>query len=127
MKQFTSPAQQLGQIGERIACKYLQNKGFSIIERNFTLKCGEIDIIASKGEDLRFIEVKTLKYKGEKPFFKPEDNMHHQKMRKLAKTCLMYADIKKLGDQIPWQIDILAIEYDVVMKRAYIRHHECIY
>ena len=126
MKRFTSKTQKIGQIGENIACKYLQNKGFSIIERNFTLKCGEIDIIACKGEELHFIEVKTLQYKGEKPFFRPEDNMHHRKLQRLAKTCLIYADMKKLGDQIPWQIDVLAIEYDVVMKRAYIRHLQCI-
>jgi putative endonuclease len=127
MKQFTSPNQKIGQIGENIACKYLQNKGFTILERNFTLKCGEIDIIAHKGEELRFIEVKATKYKGEMSFFKPEDNVHRRKMAKLARTCLVYADMKKLGDQIPWQIDVLAVEYDEVMKRAYIRHLECIY
>ncbi len=127
MKQFTSPSQKIGQIGEHIACKYLQNKGFTILERNFTLKCGEIDIIAYKGESLRFIEVKSANYKGEAPIIRPEDNLHRRKMAKLARACLIYADMKKLGDQIPWQIDIVAVEYDEAMKKAYIRHLECIY
>jgi putative endonuclease len=127
MKIFTSKTQKIGQIGENIACKYLKNKGFTILERNFTLKCGEIDIIANKGEELRFIEVKTMLYKGKTGSIRPEDNMHTLKIRRLAKACLVYADMKKLGDQIPWQIDVLAIQYDVVMKRAYVRHLECIY
>ncbi len=127
MKLFTSKTQKIGQIGENIACKYLQNKGFTILERNFTLKCGEIDIIANKGEELRFIEVKTTQYTGRHSFFRPEDNVHQRKLRKIARACLIYADMKKLGDQIPWQIDILAIEYNEVMKQAYIRHLECIY
>lgn len=127
MKKFTSPSQKVGQIGENIACNYLQNKGFTILERNFTLKCGEIDIIANRGEEIRFFEVKTLNFKGKMSLFRPEDNMHHKKMQRLARACLVYADMKMLGDRIPWQIDVIAIEYDQVMKRAYVRHLECIY
>ncbi|HRH31237.1 MAG TPA: YraN family protein [Candidatus Paceibacterota bacterium] len=127
MKQFTSPSQKVGQLGENIACKYLQNKGFTILERNFTLKCGEIDIIANRGEEIRFFEVKTLNFKGNMSLFRPEDNIHQKKMQRLARACLVYADMKMLGDQIPWQIDVIAIEYDEVRKRAYVRHLECIY
>jgi putative endonuclease len=127
MKLFTSKTQKLGQIGENIACKYLRNKGFIIIERNFTLRCGEIDIIANKGEEIRFIEVKTVKYRGEGSFFRPEDNMHFNKLQRIIRTCLVYADMKKFGDHTPWQVDVLAIEYDAEIKRAYIRHLESIY
>ncbi len=127
MKQFTSKTQKIGQIGENIACKYLQNKGFSIIERNFTRKCGEIDIVAEKDGIIRFVEVKTCIYKGEKPFLRPEDNLHKNKIKKLARTCLVYVDTKKIGESIQWQIDALAIEYDRKMKKAYIRHLECLY
>ena len=49
MKHFTSQKQKIGKIGEDIACKYLENKGFTILERNFTVKAGEIDIIANRG------------------------------------------------------------------------------
>jgi putative endonuclease len=48
-----------GNRGEDIACEYLLSKGFVIIERNFRLKGGEIDIIATKDSTLIFIEVKT--------------------------------------------------------------------
>lgn len=127
MKHFTSPSQKMGLLGEHIACKYLQNKGFSIIERNFTVKYGEIDIVATKGEQIHFFEVKAMRWREGNSYIRPEDNLHQAKLRRLARTCLIYADRKGLGDKIPWQIDVLAIEYDAAMKRAYVRHHECIY
>lgn len=51
----------IGQIGENLACQYLVNNNYKILDRNFRCKQGEIDIITydiSKNE-LVFIEVKT--------------------------------------------------------------------
>ena len=48
----------LGLYGEDLACKYLQAKGYVILERNFRCRrFGEIDIVASKAGVLSFIEV----------------------------------------------------------------------
>lgn len=55
----------LGKTGEDLALDYLKSHGFFVLERNFISKFGEIDIIAKKGLNLYFIEVKTrsnLKY-----------------------------------------------------------------
>lgn len=49
----------IGAKGEEEVCKYLIRKGYTIIDRNFRCKQGEIDIIASKLNELIFIEVKT--------------------------------------------------------------------
>lgn len=49
----------LGKFGEEVAERFLKQKGFNIIERNFTCKQGEIDIIATNNEYIVFIEVKT--------------------------------------------------------------------
>ena len=49
-----------GDAGEKKAAAYLSSKGFSIIERNYRTKEGEIDIIAVKDELLVFVEVKSL-------------------------------------------------------------------
>ncbi len=48
----------VGDKGEEVACTYLQQKGYTVLCRNYTCKGGEIDIIASKGEYLVFAEVK---------------------------------------------------------------------
>lgn len=52
----------IGRLGERIAAKFLVDKGFSIITRNFALnRSFEIDIIAIKDKKIHFIEAKTLR------------------------------------------------------------------
>jgi putative endonuclease len=54
---------EIGNWGEKQACKYLRSKGYKILERNFYTRAGEVDIIAavesSSEENLSFIEVKT--------------------------------------------------------------------
>ena len=50
-----------GAWGEELAARYLQRKGYRIIARNFRIRQGELDIIASKGRYLAFVEVKTRK------------------------------------------------------------------
>jgi hypothetical protein len=52
-------SRKLGNIAEDIAYEYICDLGYQIIERNFTLQGGEIDIIAVKDEVLHFIEVKS--------------------------------------------------------------------
>lgn len=48
-----------GQLGEELAVAYLQKHGYTIVDRNYRKKFGEIDIIAREGPALVFIEVKT--------------------------------------------------------------------
>ena len=54
-----SQKRRLGDWGEDSACRYLKDRGWTLIERNFRCRFGEIDIIASKQGILAFIEVKT--------------------------------------------------------------------
>lgn len=74
-----------GNLAEDKACKFLENEGFSIIERNFYSRFGEIDIIASKAKILYFIEVKSgLDYES------AVQNITPVKIHKLTKTLHVY-------------------------------------
>jgi putative endonuclease len=53
------PRHQLGRLGERLAAEHLVRRGFSILERNYRTRWGELDIVAFDGQTLSFCEVKT--------------------------------------------------------------------
>jgi len=99
----------LGDIGEKIAENYLKKKGYKILDRNFRYsKLGELDIIAKKGDDIIFFEAKARRKKHLSNFM-PEDNITHQKQKKLIKLAQLWLAKHKLEDT-DWQIDILGIE-----------------
>lgn len=55
-------SREIGNIGEQAVCDYICKNGYEIMKRNFTVKGGEIDIIAKKNDTVCFIEVKTRKH-----------------------------------------------------------------
>lgn len=50
---------ELGRIGEQAAAELLQMEGYEILERNYRCQAGEIDLIAARGSEVSFVEVKT--------------------------------------------------------------------
>ncbi|MCD6550580.1 YraN family protein [bacterium] len=119
----------IGILGEKIAVEYLRQKGYKILERNYSPKFvsgpmyGEIDIVAKKGDILSFVEVKTQVCKsGEVRNFFPEDRVNYSKQRKIIKTSKTYLLENNLTSETKWQIDILAIGIFLKEKKAKIRH-----
>ena len=90
-------------LGENLATKYLQNKGYVIIERNFRQRYGEIDIIAISKNTLVFIEVKTRK---SLVYGEPLESITPKKLRDIIKTAQYYA---LTNDKLPKQLRIDAI------------------
>ena len=127
MKKFTSNSQKTGQLGEDVACKYLTSHGFLVLERNYTKKWGEIDVIVEKENKIYFIEVKSVTCEtlpdlnDENPFIKrPEENMHPWKMKRLSRTIQTYLIHKRIGNT-PWQFDVLLVYLDIKNRRARVR------
>lgn len=110
----------IGKLGEDLACEYLKNKGYKIIERNFRRKWGELDIIAKDPKNvLVFIEVKTLRF-GNSAIAElfnaanqllPEENLTAAKLKKLKRTASLYAGNHQelINDKKGWRIDLMAI------------------
>lgn len=82
---------QFGQKGEDEACSYLRRHGYEIIERNYRIRNGEIDIIALdksvRPYTLCFIEVKT-RFSGD--FGDPLEAITYYKLQALTRTALFY-------------------------------------
>lgn len=113
--------QKIGNLGEEIGCKFLVKRGFSIKDRNYRKKWGELDIVAEKDNLLHFIEVKTVSRVTE---HNPEENVHPWKQKRLARAIQTYLLEKKIPEETEWQIDILAIFLDFKTKKAKIRMTE---
>jgi putative endonuclease len=132
-----------GQKGEDEAAKYLKNKGFSVLDRNYRKPWGELDIIAKKGEWLYFIEVKTVTRatpeaspqaprglaSGDYPsdFYEPEDNIHPWKIKRLSRAINTYLLEKKIDDEADWQIDSIAVYLNNRGELLKIEHLEDIF
>lgn len=97
-----------GDESETLATRYLEQKDFVILERNyFARKLGEIDIVAQKDDALHFIEVKSGKTD-----FDPIYNVTPTKLRKVINSAHYYLKTKKLD--MAFSIDALIIRYDEV-------------
>ncbi len=95
----------LGVRGEEIAVAYLKGRKFTIVERNFRCKGGEVDIIARDGKSLVFVEVKTRRTLS---FGPPQLAVTPFKQRQISKAALTWLAKNRL-DSAPARFDVIAI------------------
>jgi putative endonuclease len=97
---------QVGAFGEAVIAKYLQSRGFEIIDRNWRIKEGEIDLIASSAQGLfHFVEVKT---RSSLAFGDPLEAIDRNKARRLQRLALAWlATSHHLG--CDFSIDVAAV------------------
>ena len=119
----------LGELGEKIACRYLRKKGYRIAETRFAnsqgVRIGEIDIIAEKDKMLVFIEVKTRNASYQERYT-PEANINKRKLFKLNKIAQVYLHQKKKL-QRSYRFDAISIFYNHENKKALVKHIESIF
>lgn len=132
----------LGDIGENVACVFLEKNGFKIIERNYLRKWGEIDIVAKKGAMIHFVEVKSVSCvtldnvsharptepspkdsfwrepfgRGTMGEYRPEDNMHPWKLKRLSRAMQTYLLEKRID--LDWQLDLITVRIDEKNRKA---------
>lgn len=76
-----------GHNAEQMVVDYLLQHGYTICARNYAIKAGEIDIIASKGKVVAFVEVKMRT----RLYFNTSLVVNHPKQKKIITTALHYA------------------------------------
>lgn len=121
----------IGNFGEKIAEDYLKNKGYQILDRNYSFRIpgnpqkGEIDIIAKKSDTISFVEVKTLmETRGEQfSAISPEEKVNFGKQKKLKMTAESWLMRKKIPLNTKWQIDVIGIKFSP-SKKVEISHFE---
>ncbi|EAY31138.1 YraN family protein [Microscilla marina] len=97
-----TPQQKKGKYGENLAAAFMQNKGYTLLERNYRYKRGEIDIIAQTGDVLVFVEVKL---RSSDNFGLPEESVSENQQNLIIQTAEQYIE------EIDWESDI---RFDIV-------------
>jgi putative endonuclease len=104
-------------VGENFASAYLEANGYTVIERNYLKKWGEIDIIAKRKGKLHFVEVKSVTREFDSVThvtgnYRPEDNMHPWKLQRLSKAVQSYLLDRNVSDETDWQFDLITVYLD---------------
>jgi putative endonuclease len=114
----------IGKTGEDIVCGHLRRNGFSIEDRNYLERSGEIDIIAKKGDTIHFFEVKSVSCENlmQLPHYDPMEKVDDRKRSRMARTIESYLIKRKLlSENIPWQVNIAAVFIDSAGHKASIK------
>ena len=122
----------LGAEGEKIAENFLRGKGYRILSRNWKCKFGELDIVAAKTEgkffkkikSIVFVEVKTIDAADAQFVGQAEQNVNYFKQKHLIGAARSYLKASRFSPEIPWQIDVVAIEFNKTTNLHNIRHLE---
>lgn len=104
----------IGNNGEEAAAQYLKRHGYTVIERNFRLRVGELDIVARDSRDgcLVFVEVKTRKNDA---YGFPCEFVTKKKQQRLIRTAELYC-----GMDIYMRFDIIEVYYEIRENIMYI-------
>lgn len=95
----------VGAIGEKIAMQYLQKEGYEILETNFYCRFGEVDIVAQKGNEIIFVEVKTRK---QIRYGNGAESVNYYKKNHIYKVAEFYTYIYQLYER-PISFDVIEV------------------
>ncbi len=97
---------ELGSKYELRAAEFLKQNGYSILEKNYRCRFGEIDLIGRSEGYLCFIEVK---YRSDSGYGFPSEAVDLRKIRRICRTALSYISFKKLPADTACRFDIVVI------------------
>lgn len=97
-----------GKSGEDLAVRYLKKQGYTIVERNYRQRIGEIDIIARDGECLVFVEVKARR---SKKYGSPFEAVDSRKQHQISRVALEYMTRYNHQD-VAARFDVVAVQFD---------------
>ena len=122
----------IGRFGERIALQYLLKKGYVLVRQNYHIQGGELDLIVEKNGILCIVEVKLRTGKN---FGNGVESLTFNKKQKLLRAIFTFLQdpkgdgshatddgISRSSRSIPWQLDLIDIEYHKPSRTARVQH-----
>lgn len=97
-----------GKVSENIAIGFLIKKGFELLDENYYVQGGEIDIVTKHENYIVFVEVKSIK---SERFVKLEETITEKKRKSLIRASKLWLIRNKYKD-VDWRIDFVGIVVD---------------
>lgn len=110
---------EIGRLGETAVCVLLQRHGYQILQRNFCIRGGELDIIAQNAEYLAFVEVKTRKPGSLNNGF---EAVTTQKQARLIQTAAAWCAEHPTELQIRFDVACVILQGKKVLSVEYLAH-----
>lgn len=107
----------LGPLGEEYAQKYLKKRGFSLVEKNYRCRFGEIDLIMKNKEYLIFAEVKT---RSGQLFAQPKEYVDYRKQKKIILTAEWF--LSQYETCLQPRFDVIEVFFDRIGNKPRIEH-----
>ena len=101
-----SPTQQRGHTAEICATTFLEKKGFSLIEKNFYCRLGEIDLIMKDNTFLVFIEVRL---RNNPNYGSALATITPRKQKKIIRSAQYYLQTHPQYQKLPCRFDVIGI------------------
>jgi putative endonuclease len=105
--EITYNRKNLGRRSEDIATKFLKERGYKILERNFRWRGGEVDIIAMDGDVVVFVEVRSL----EEGLINPIETIGPKKREKIIRGATLYLLKNNLLGNIDCRFDVIGVKW----------------
>ncbi len=117
MQNYQKNSRKTGNIGEQATAEFLQRHGYEILKRNYTVRGGEIDIIASKNGTTAFVEVKTRK---EAPLEEGEQAITPVKKKRIVAAAQRYIDeVMKNCESCRFDVAVVTVSDNAVKHLKY--------
>jgi putative endonuclease len=113
---MTKQRQALGLTGERVAARWMQRDGWSLIAHRFRSGHRDVDLIMQRGTEVAFVEVKARR--GDQ-FGSPVEAVHYRKRRELSKSALIWVD-RHGSPGLSYRFDVVGVLISGTLVR--VRH-----
>ena len=115
---MTAARQAFGEVGERIAERWLRRQGWRVVQRRFRNGRRDIDLVVERDGTVAFVEVKARRGAG---FGGPVEAVNWRKQRELARSAHVWID-RHGRERESYRFDVIGVLVDG--DRVRVRHVE---
>lgn len=108
MRMYETKTKKLGEVGEQIACDFLESRGHHILDRNWHAGHLELDIVSEAPDGVHFVEVKSRTAPVTSGL---TDQVNGTKRKRISAAALQYLNRKKLNGQEVY-FDVISVLFD---------------